>query len=56
MSKINKLQKEVNEALRLCTTDFERSICSYFLNQDLKRLGYILSAYDKIIPLEKEEE
>jgi len=56
MSKINKLQKEVDEALSLCTTNFERSMCSHFLNKDLEEYGYTLSVYDKVIPLEKNYE
>ena len=52
MSKINKLQKEVDQALRKCSTDFERGMCSVFLNKDLEQLGYTLSVYDKVIPLE----
>jgi hypothetical protein len=56
MSKINKLQKEVDESLNLCTTDFERGMCSHFLNKDLEQLGYTLSTYNKVIPLEKNYE
>ena len=56
MSKINKLQKEVDESLNLCTTDFERNNCSYFLNKDLEKLGYTLSTYNKVIPMEKNYE
>lgn len=56
MSKINKLQKEVYEALSLCTTDFERSMCSHFLNKDLEEYGYTLSVYNKVIPLEVDDE
>jgi hypothetical protein len=52
MSKINKLQKEVDQALRKCSTNFERGICSHFLNKDLEEYGYTLSVYDKVIPLE----
>ena len=52
MSKINKLQKEVDQALRKCSTDFERGMCSHYLNKDLEGLGYTLSVYDKVIPLE----
>jgi len=53
MSKINKLQKEVDQALRKCSTDFEIGVCSHYLNKDLEQLGYTLSVYDKVIPLEK---
>ena len=53
MSKINKLQKEVDEGLMLCTTDFERFNVCHLLNKDLEQLGYTLSVYDKVIPLEK---
>ena len=53
MSKINKLQKEVDQALRKCSTDFEIGVCSHYLNKDLEKLGYTLSVYDKVIPLEE---
>ena len=56
MSKINKLQKEVDEGLMLCTTDFARGMCSHYLNKDLEGLGYTLSVYDKVIPLEVDDE
>jgi hypothetical protein len=56
MSKINKLQKEVDQALRKCSTNFERGICSHFLNKDLEEYGYTLSVYDKVIPLEVDDE
>tara|TARA_R110000851_G_scaffold4341_2_gene17669 strand:+ start:323 stop:487 length:165 start_codon:yes stop_codon:yes gene_type:complete len=53
---MSKLQKEVDQALRKCSTDFERGMCSVFLNKDLEQLGYTLSVYDKVIPLEVNDE
>ena len=53
MSKINKLQKEVDNSFRLCTTVTEESICRIWINKDLQKLGYMLSTCDKVIPIEK---
>ena len=47
-----KLQKEVNDNLRKCNNDFERSICRVFIEKDLKKLGYELNIYDKVIKRE----
>jgi hypothetical protein len=47
-----KLQKEVNDNLRKCNNDFERSMCRVFIEKDLAKLGYELNIYDKVIKRE----
>ena len=46
------MSKTMKAICQDCGTDFEIGVCSHYLNKDLEKLGYTLSVYDKVIPLE----